>query len=301
MTTTPDAKTLREAILKSALETSNFGQTPEAKTLYVPPAHLKALRLEASVVVGARGVGKSFWTAVLQSNDLCRLLGDVAPELTKIDAQIGFSNKAAIDDFPDADVFRQLLDKKQETYDIWRAVILRWVARKNNQKIPIESWVETLDWFKSQSEEVARIMQTARNWQGLIVFDALDRTSNDWQAMDEIVRGLLRAVLWLKSFPNLYSKVFLREDQAERVVFNFPDASKLTATKAELAWAKHDLHGLLWQRLINAPNPHGESLRSVCPHSENNGLWKVAQEMKLASDTQKKAFVGLAGVLVQRE
>ena len=80
----------------------------------------------------------------------------------------------------------------------------------------------------------------------LALFDALDRTNTDWRRMDDIVRGLLRTVLWLKTFPGLYAKVFLREDQAERTVFNFPDASKLTATKAELAWARHDLHGLLF-------------------------------------------------------
>jgi hypothetical protein len=107
--------------------------------------------------------------------------------------------------------------------------------------------------------------------------------------------GLLHAVLWLKSFPGLYAKVFLREDQAERTVFNFPDASKLTATKAELTWARHDLHGLLWQRLINAPDSHGECLRKICPHFDQDSVWHIAQEMKRESDAQQETFKKLAG------
>jgi hypothetical protein len=119
--------------------------------------------------------------------------------------------------------------------------------------------------------------------------------------MDDIARGLLRSVLWLKTFPGLYAKVFLREDQAERTVFNFPDASKLTATKAELTWARHDLHGLLWQRLINALNTHGENLRKVCHSSGQNGVWRVANEMKLESDAQRNAFERLAGPWMGRD
>jgi hypothetical protein len=119
--------------------------------------------------------------------------------------------------------------------------------------------------------------------------------------MDSIVRGLLRTVLWLKTFPGLYAKVFLREDQAERTVFNFPDASKLTATKAELAWVRHDLHGLLWQRLINAPGAHGESLRKICQSIKQEDVWLVAQEMKSESEAQKKAFETLAGPWMGRD
>jgi hypothetical protein len=89
--------------------------------------------------------------------------------------------------------------------------------------------------------------------------------------------------------------VFLREDQAERTVFNFPDASKLTATQAELTWARHDLHGLLWQRLINTPDPYGAAMREVCMAERRDGVWLVVDEMKRESEAQRKAFEQLAG------
>jgi hypothetical protein len=295
------AQQLREAILTAPLETSNFGETPQLGTLYLPPSHLKALRLDAHIVVGGRGVGKSFWTAALQSEPLRSQLGTASSELHDIVVFAGFSNAEAIDSYPNADVFAAVLDQNGDPYDLWRAVVLRWVARRASESIPTENWRNTVTWLKSEPEAAARLMQRARNWKGLILFDALDRTSTDWRRMDDIVRGLLRTVLWLKTFPGLYAKVFLREDQAERTVFNFPDASKLTATKAELAWARHDLHGLLWQRLINAPDAHGERLRNVCQGVEQDGVWRIEQSMKSESEAQRKAFETLAGPWMGRD
>ncbi len=296
-----EAQTLRDAILAAPLETSNFGEEPQPGTLYVPLSHLKALKLDAHVVVGGRGVGKSFWTAALRSESLRSLLGSTAPDLNDIVVQVGFAGAEAIDCYPNADVFEAFIANGGDPYDLWRAVVLRWVAARAHQAIPADSWEDTVAWLKGRPEEAARLMQQPRDWRGLILFDALDRTSNDWQRMDDIVRGLLRAVLWLKTFKGLYGKVFLREDQAERTVFNFPDASKLTATKAELTWARHDLHGLLWQRLINAPGEHGVALREICSAEQREGVWLVADEMKRESESQRRAFERLAGPSMGRD
>lgn len=296
-----DAQALRAAILAAPLETSNFGEEPRPGTLYIPLSHLKALRLDAHVVVGGRGVGKSFWTAALQSEPLRNLLGSSAPELEGVEVRVGFSNTEAIDCYPNADVFAAFLDQGGDPYDLWRAVVLSWVAERTKQAIPVANWQETVSWLKSEPQAAARLMQQERDWRGLILFDALDRTSNDWQRMDSIVRGLLRAVLWLKTFPGLYAKVFLREDQAERTVFNFPDASKLTATKAELTWARHDLHGLLWQRLLNAPNSHGERLRETFPASKHSDIWFLPDEMKRDTEVQRRSFERLAGPWMGRD
>ena len=293
---------LREAILAAPLETSSFGETPQLGTLYLPPSHLKALRLDAHIVVGGRGVGKSFWTAALQSEPLRVQLGStISSELAGIEVFAGFSNVEAIDNYPNSDVFAAFLAENGDPYDLWRAVVLRWVARRTNVDIPAENWAATVGWLRTKPEAAARLIQGQRDWKGLILFDALDRTSSDWQRMDEIVRGLLRTVLWMKSFPGLYAKVFLREDQAERTVFNFPDASKLTATEAKLTWARHDLHGLLWQRLINAPDMYGDLMRQICPNAALGNVWRVAQEMKMESEVQKKAFETLAGPWMGRD
>lgn len=298
MTTTQE---LRDAILKAPLETSNFAEVPAPETLYLPSSHLKALRLDAHIVVGSRGVGKSFWTSTLQSEPLREMLGSAAQELKDIGVRIGFAGKDAIDQYPNADVFSNFLAQNGDPYDLWRAVVLRWVGQRMGVPVASDTWQDTVRWLKAKPEAVARMMQSPRDWKGLILFDALDRTSTDWRRMDEVVRGLLRTVLWLKTFTGLYAKVFLREDQAERTVFNFPDASKLTATKAELVWARHDLHGLLWQRLINAPNSCGVSLRALCPNEVEEGVWRVAPQMKSESEAQRDAFRKLAGPYMGRD
>mgnify|MGYP000872183949 FL=1 len=296
-----NATELRKAIIAAHLETSSAGEAPEPATLYIPPSHHKALRLDAHVVVGARGVGKSFWTAALRSEELRATLGSTMPELDQIKVDIGFSEQEAIHDYPNADTFNKLHGDQVDAYDTWRAVILRWIAKHQDMSVPSDSWSDTVAWLKHSPEAAANLMQTSRNWRGLIVFDALDRTSGDWMRMDEIVRGLLRALLWLRPFPGLSGKVFLREDQAERTVFNFPDASKLVATKTELAWARHDLHGLLWQRLINAPEPNGKLLRDICKavlqkelYAEDD-IWRLPDELKRETAEQRMVFEKIAG------
>jgi hypothetical protein len=295
-----DSTEIRRAILAAPLETSSHGEAPQLGTLYAPLSHLKALRLDAQVVVGGRGVGKSFWTAALQSNELRATLGASLRELDDIVIRIGFASKDS-PEYPNTDAFANLLANGLPPYDIWRAVILRWVAERSKVLIPSQTWQSTVDWLKQQPEAAVALMAESRSWRGLIIFDALDRTSADWQQMDEIVRGLLRTVLWLKSHPGLYAKVFLREDQAERTVFNFPDASKLLATKAELVWARHDLHGLLWQRLVSAPKNHGDLMRDIGSTEYRDGQWYLNDEMKRESDLQKRAFEKLAGPWMGRD
>jgi hypothetical protein len=306
-----DPRALRRAILAAPLETSNFGDMPMPGTLYVPPAHVKALRLESSLVIGARGVGKSFWTAALGSPELRRQLGASVPDLDRVDVRIGFSLKGDIDLYPDEATFALLLGQGIDPYKIWCAVIVRWLGSRYGAALP-QGWSELIAWMQTHPEDVARLLQATQlgfgsGWRGLIVFDALDRTSSDWSSMDAIVRGLLRAALWLKSYPWLHAKIFLRSDQFERTVTDFPDASKLLATKAELSWAMHDLHGLLWQRLINAPDEHGRNLRELYQLVvgneliERDGAFQLPEPLKRESAAQRALFDALAGPWMGRD
>jgi len=139
------------------------------------------------------------------------------------------------------------------------------------------------------------------------LFDALDRLSNDWHTMDRIVRDLLRVALWLKPYPRISAKIFLREDQLERTVTDFPDASKLLATKAELSWARHDLHGLLWQYLLNGPDEHGEIMRGLYIRTlgtepkQDDGRFLPNDEVKRDTAAQRALFEALAGPWMGRD
>ena len=59
-----DINKVRRAIISSLPDEVAAESTPQLRSgeIYFPPSHLKALRLESSLVVGGRGVGKTFWT-----------------------------------------------------------------------------------------------------------------------------------------------------------------------------------------------------------------------------------------------
>jgi hypothetical protein len=60
-----EVKRIREAIITAIpYGTSSDASATKPGGLYLPRAHVKALRLESSLVIGARGVGKTFWTAL---------------------------------------------------------------------------------------------------------------------------------------------------------------------------------------------------------------------------------------------
>ena len=302
------AQEIREAIVGALpISTSNYGEVPNERNVYIPTAHSKALRLECNLVVGARGVGKSFWTAALSDSTLRTSLTNEVKELEQTDVYVGFGSKPNIDAYPDKDTFSKLLKNGHSPYDIWRSVVVHWLCSVTGTALPAESLSKTVTWVEEHPESVARLAQQAdQKFQavgrfGMIVFDALDRSSDDWTEMDSIVRDLLRVVLWLKAFPRLHGKVFLREDQANRTITNFADASKLLASKATLTWELNDLHGLLWQMLCNVEGKSGEVLRAVYenvrgqkPHS-TSGVFYIASEVKRDSAAQRALFEALAG------
>ena len=306
-----NAVELRQAILAAPLESSSFGEEPLPGTLYIPPSHVKALRLDVHLVVGGRGAGKSFWTAALLSGDLRAIIDGAAPELENVDIVTGFSGRGDTDAYPNEDVFAKLLGEGYDPYDIWRTVMLRHII--DSRVIPEGYWQDKITWFKASPEEAERELRSADNSvsrdgrRKLVLFDALDRTSSDWDSMDRIVRGLLRAALWLRSYTSFHAKIFLRTDQFERTVTDFPDASKLLATRAELSWARHDLHGLLWQRLINTQGSHGEVLReayrSVVGEAPKRveEIWLLHEEAKRETPLQKQLFEKLAGPWMGRD
>ncbi len=309
-----DLHSLRQALIEAIpSDTSYSGRPPPLKYLYVPPAHLKALRPDCQLVVGTRGVGKSVWTAALGNVELRSVLGSSILQLDQTEIRIGFAEQSKISDYPDADSFTDIMKSGADAYTIWRAVVGRWIATLINQPIPTKNWRQTIDWVQKEPENLARLMErasqylVAQNRYGLILFDALDRLSADWQDLDRIVRGLLRVALWLKPYPRLSAKIFLREDQLQRTVTNFPDASKLLATKAELTWVRHDLHGLLWQYLLNAPGGHGEILREIYASTLGNPPIGAtdrrlsSDEVKRETAAQRALFEALAGPWMGRD
>ncbi|MDR2174698.1 MAG: hypothetical protein LBO82_02025 [Synergistaceae bacterium] len=308
-----DVSEIRKALIEAIpYTTANYGETPDTRYIYTPLAHEKALRLETNLVVGARGVGKSFWTAAINDEGIRSELGNSMRELKTASVYIGFSTKDNIAAYPDQDTFARLLGGGFTAYEIWRAVASRWLSEIAHCDIPRGDWPETVGWVKDNPEQVTKLFQGANavfeseDRRGLILFDALDRCSDNWQKMDGIVRDLLRVALWLKSYSRIYVKIFLRTDQFSRQIMDFPDASKILATMVELTWQVHDLHGLLWQLLCNAPDEYGETLRKLYEEAlgrfpaqkesrKESGAWSLTDKEKHDGKEQRNLFEKLAG------
>lgn len=308
-----DVNKIRHAMIQVLpIDTAHDNESLDPRFIYLPTAHIKALRLSCSLVVGARGVGKSFWTRALASPDVRRKLGHDLPELQNIDVEIGFSAQSNPISYPDIDTFTFMINNNFSAYDIWRTVIARWL-RSVNTKLnspeelsPNARWQESVTWVRDNPELFAHLMHETNLYflhsgkVGLIVFDALDRTSHNWNAMSIIIRDLLRVALSLRSFSHLHAKVFLREDQFNRTVMSFPDASKLLPTKVELTWFANDLYGLLWQMLCNAADNDGEQLRGLYKQivddlESMDSAFRVSNEFKRNVNLQRKLFSLLAG------
>lgn len=88
----------------------------------------------------------------------------------------------------------------------------------------------------------------------IVLFDALDRVGQQWKTIRERTRALLQVALAMRSYRAIKLKLFLRVDQAEDPqIIAFADASKLFGAKVDLLWERHDLYGLLYMLLLNAP------------------------------------------------
>ena len=134
----------------------------------------------------------------------------------------------------------------------------------------------------------------------LILFDALDRCSDDWKTMYRAIRGLLQTALEMRSFRRLRVKIFLRSDQLqEPEIADFPDGSKVLATTVELNWPRRDLYGLLWHSLANGPE--GKLLREHLG-GDNWGPIQIGTEPVfqinrdiLNEERQRELFHAMAG------
>ena len=300
---------IRKAIVDALpSDTSLSGAFPRLEWVYLPVSHVKALGLETSLVIGTRGVGKSFWWAALQSAQIRESLSQYLPELPRFDVSAGYGEKANSRSYPDMETFGYLIGQGHEPLSIWRGVATRWVRAVLSEEKPSETWNETVSSVRNDPESFARAMESADSYfrnekrQGLILFDALDRTSHDWRTMDRIVRDLLRFILYIKPFDNLHAKIFLREDQFEgRNVGNFPDASKLLSTRIDLTWGLLDLHGLLWQYLINGSTDSARKIRLLLKTSTGldapnvKGVFRLPEKLRRDESVQRRSFVELAG------
>lgn len=277
---------LRE-LLRDALpvESAEYGAPPPRHQFFVPKTHARALHINIPVVLGDRGMGKSYWWAALQSREHREMLARIAPDVRiKEDTLVsaGFGKTPNRYRYPSKDALAGLLKTGHKSRLIWKTVVV-WSIGKlamqlgmasnsgpgdNEASTPsveiclpgLNSWEDRVTWLAENPETVDQLLQQFDAALHLVkrdtiwVFDALDDAADDPTTFYILVEGLCHLALELRSFRHLRAKVFLRTDQFEdRRIGRFPDAAKLRASTASLRWLTTELYGLFWQLLGNHP------------------------------------------------
>jgi hypothetical protein len=306
---------LQNLIIKALPEdTSLHGKTPELRYTYLPAAHVKALRPDSSLVVGIRGAGKSFWWAALQQEAHRDIIAKQTGFSDRTITSTGFGEKSSPDNYPGKDVISSLM-KKFEPRRIWQTVVLRHVA---GDKVPAEfvkekTWESRVEWLQSNPEFVERCLFNRDNELQredrfhLILFDALDRTADDWKTMHALVRGLLQVLLDFRSYSRIRLKAFVRPDQIEDPeVAAFPDSSKILSKKTELYWPRPELYGLFWQYLSNEDS-NGQLFRegskriTSADWIKNDDVWIIPEVLRNNEGIQRKVFHAMTGPWMGRD
>jgi hypothetical protein len=248
-------------LLRAALGSADDAgtQAPDLKTLFTPDGHRLALDPDATIVRGGRGVGKTVWFKSLQDDQL-RSVAATTYRLGRLNSArvvAGYGEELRSDQYPGPAALKSLVASGAAPTEIWDAVLL--TALGDFGARTVGGWHERIDWLRRNPELHDQILEkadreaTAAGVVVLVLFDALERLSGERQEAERLIGGLLRIGLELRTRTrSLRAKIFIRHDMFGGDQLEFPDASKLTATAADLTWTPTDLYGLLYHLMGNA-------------------------------------------------
>ncbi|MBF0153531.1 MAG: hypothetical protein HQL64_07310 [Magnetococcales bacterium] len=282
---------------------------PALSSIYLPRNHIKALSLDASVVVGMRGAGKSFWTAALYSQQHQDFVQQLAGSVWKsgLHVRVGYGLDDSGDNFPPEGILQDLKDAVDPQV-IWKTVVLRHALDvcQIERPFPDHDWKSAISWCLNNSEMVSRLLTrcdqelVAQDRPLLVLFDALDRLAFGWFDIRKLLVGALRFCLQCRSRRMIRLKFFFRPDMEEDpAIWEFQDSSKLKSSKVELSWGKADLYGLVFHMVGNSPE-HGQPFREKTQSlssiwREKDGVFSVPDEMVRDENLQKKIVGMIAG------
>lgn len=305
-----DVQRLRQGLIEATRTLDETpGQTTPPEFTYLPPSHARALDLEATLVEGIRGAGKSFWWRQMAQSSHQQFLQAHFRQLrwpAGLRVCQGFGTDAAPAHWPDADTLAQLT-RLHTPRAIWRAVIGVHAGLAGGFAEQV-GWDQRVAWVEARPEAYAHALQAAdqaladRGEHLLVLFDALDRLADDWAQIHPLARSLLQVALDMRSTRRIRCKVFARPDnlQAPQIT-SFPDFSKLLAGKASLEWRRADLYALLLQRLGNTADAAltlqqwvAELLQQPVPTVAAQP-WLVPDRLRTDEALQERLFERLAG------
>lgn len=304
-----DISAIRDAIARfdpSASTTIIGVDKAKMQDVFAPKAHSKALDPATTLVLGARGAGKSFWASVLYNRDTKQLAADLYPRLglDRLRVEIGYggvgragTSKAVIDELVPQGQEKTTADR------FWRAIIagaalkVTEPGQKHSPKEMLHRFADPEDWADAMAQVDDELSNRGETL--LIVFDALDAISEDWVRLSGLIDALMRSIWELRGFNAIRAKLFMRPDQLSELTLRFVELPKLRSGAAKLGWGQADLYGLMFARLAfdeEVKEAFGRFL-DACGLGRAPATQQEIRTWKLSSNEtqQEKLFEAMAG------
>jgi len=307
-----DPAALRQALSDLPLTTAKENLDPPKLTeIYIPAQHNKALLPEVSIVVGMRGAGKSFWTAVLANDKTRELVSNVAgiQPGSNLFVKVGFGLSEDNEDFPTNKRISSLMDQGCTADDIWRSVLLRHTLSALEKPLPFADSVDASAlWVVANRDQADRYLAECdrelyhQEKVLLLLFDSLDRLAKDWGRIRELLSSALQLGLECRTRRAIRFKFFLRPDMVEEDdgIWRFADSSKLLHSMNPLTWRPNDLFGLILLHLANSESV-GLQFRNAINRQENvqwrevDNVYLWPRELTAGDQPLRRIIEALAG------
>lgn len=276
-----------------------------SEDIFAPAEHIHALDPASTLVLGARGAGKSFWASALAQDATRSLTATLYPRLrlNEIDVAVGFSGGE--DGRTTPDLINELVpedDTGSKARAVWRATVIHALREATGQAPErISTLAARLEATEDWKDELEAGMQRLQGRRLLVLFDAIDALSTDWDRLRMLVDELLKLAWGLRAIPSVRVKLFLRPDQLDELELGFVELSKMRAKAAELDWSEVDLYGMLFARLglhedetiANGFNALLAELRLPQAPKDHANVknWLISHD----SDAQRRLFERFAG------
>lgn len=283
---------------------------PRVGEVFAPERHSSALAPSTLVVVGARGAGKSFWAGVLGQPDTRALASKVYPKLglANLTVEYVYNGYATGSAGSGRAISKQLSRATRiQSVDFWLIAILKAVFRSLKDPRADDSISKLTgeleadpDFFDKEMIRADRQLE-ASGKTCMVIFDALDRISHEWNLVTKLTDALFEACWELRVYKRIKAKIFIRPDQLNNEAMKFVELPKVRSGRVELHWSRTDLYGLLFSRMAEQEETHGGSaFRSFCsilgapvPSDAAKRIrsWTLAKEESI----QRDAMVKIAG------
>lgn len=280
---------------------------PTVDEIFAPEQHANALDPHTSIVVGARGMGKSFWAGVLEQDDTRQIAAQAYPKLglERLLVRAGYNGLTANDGIT-ARIIDARVPNGQETalaFDFWQSVILRatQAALAPEKILPTINQVMQKYADPEDAAEEWKRLDLALKKNGnevLVTFDALDTISRDWKRSALLLDALFEVIWSLRARHAIRAKVFIRPEQLGDKTLRFIELPKLRSSAVELTWTQTELYGLLFWRLAKSSGAGKKQFSNLCeklaariPVNLNRHRWPLVSETAV----QQKAMTLLAG------